>query len=96
MILSRQLFSLRWQCCLSFTAVFPRRLRLDVDVAGLTNREKFGYVERVSWFSEFSFGSFPVGSYVPAAHESWASSLFNPYGDLSIVGEKFFELCAGR
>ena len=64
--------------------------------AGLTNRERFGYVERVSWFSEFSFGSFPVGSYVPAAHEAWASSLFNPFGDLSIVGEKFFELCAGR
>ena len=53
-------------------------------------------MERVSWFSEFSFGSFPVGSYVPAAHEAWASSLFNPYGDLSVVGEKFFELCAGR
>ena len=53
-------------------------------------------MERVSWFSEFSFGSFPVGSYVPAAHEAWASSLFNPYGDLSIVGEKFFGLCAGR
>ena len=65
-------------------------------LAGLTNRQRFGYVERVSWFSEFSFGSFPVGSYVPAAHEAWASSLFNPYGDLSIVGEKFFELCAGR
>ena len=77
--------------------MFPTRLRSDVDVvAGLTNREKFGYVERVSWFSEFSFGSFPVGSYVPAAHEAWASSLFNPYGDLSVVGEKFFELCAGR
>ena len=65
-------------------------------LAGLTNRQRFGYVERVSWFSEFSFGSFPVGSYVPAAHEAWASSLFNPYGDLSIVGEKFFGLCAGR
>ena len=70
MILSRQLFSVRRQCWRAFAAVFPTRLRSDVDVvAGLTNRERFGYVERVSWFSEFSFGSFPVGSYVPAAHE---------------------------
>ena len=63
--------------------------------SGLMNRDTYGYVERVSWFSEFSFGSFPVGSYVPAPRESWVSSLFNPFGDLSSVGEAFFGLCGG-
>ena len=63
---------------------------------GLTNRTEFDYVERVSWFSEFSFGSFPVGDYVPAPQEAWTSSLFNPFGDMSVVGEKFFGLCGAQ
>jgi hypothetical protein len=29
---------------------------------GLMNRTEFSYVEAVSWFSEFSFGSFPTGT----------------------------------
>lgn len=62
---------------------------------GLMNRSLFPYVERVSWFSEFSFGSFPVGDYVPAPREAWTSSLFNPFGDLSVVGEKYFGMCSG-
>lgn len=63
---------------------------------GLKNRSLFPYVERVSWFSEFSFGSFPVGEYLPAPREAWTSSLFNPFGDLSVVGEKYFGMCSGE
>ncbi|CAE8722945.1 unnamed protein product [Polarella glacialis] len=60
---------------------------------GLTNREKFGYVEKVSWFSSFSFPSFKIGEYEPREHEVWSSSLFFPYGQLSGVGQTFFHFC---
>lgn len=60
---------------------------------GLTNRAKFWYVERVSWFSSFSFPSFKMGEYEPRKFEVWSSSLFNPFGKLSPVGERFFGLC---
>ena len=62
---------------------------------GLMNRTLFGYVEALSWFSEYSFGSFPTGNYTPAVRESWASSLFGAYGDLSVVGKAFFGRCGG-
>lgn len=66
---------------------------------GLTNRAAgsvggFGYVERVSWFSEFNFPAFNVSGYAPAANEAWVSTLFNPFGGLSPVGETFFSFCA--
>merc|ERR1719476_195303 len=64
---------------------------------GLTNRDKYGYVEKVSWFSEYSFPSFPVGAsqtggpdYIPAPYEPWVSSLFQPFGALTEIGSRFF------
>lgn len=65
---------------------------------GLTNRSPasqggFAFVERVSWFSEFNFGSFTVSGVAPKPHETWASSLFDPFGSLSSVGEAFFSHC---
>jgi hypothetical protein len=38
--------------------------------AGLMNRTLFPYVSHVSWFSEFSFGSFPTGNYTPTVRSS--------------------------
>jgi len=65
---------------------------------GLANRDPgptgFGYVERVSWFSEFFFPSFTVSGIDPKPNEMWSSSLFNPYGGLSPVGTEFFKHCA--
>lgn len=72
---------------------------------GLGNRQPggaggFGFVERVSWFSEFNFGSFNLTAskngpgYTPRPNEQWVSSLFNPFGGLSPVGTKFFSHCA--
>mmetsp|Transcript_5820 Transcript_5820/g.12487 ORF Transcript_5820/g.12487 Transcript_5820/m.12487 type:complete len:362 (+) Transcript_5820:68-1153(+) len=60
---------------------------------GLNNRETFGFVEKVSWFSDYSFDSFKVGTYVPHENEVWSSTLFFPYGQLSPVGERFFSHC---
>jgi hypothetical protein len=65
---------------------------------GLQNRAAataggFGYVERVSWFSEFNFPSFPTGNYTPAPHEVWISTLFDAFGGLSSIGETFAGLC---
>jgi|EP01046_Picozoa_sp_COSAG06_P019523 hypothetical protein len=34
------------------------------------NRTLFPYVSHVSWFSEFSFGSFPTGNYTPTVRSS--------------------------
>jgi len=67
---------------------------------GLTNRNSaaeggFGYVERVSWFSEFNFASFSVSNSTPAPFETWSSSLFDPFGSLSQVGEAYFQHCNG-
>ncbi|CAE7848978.1 SLC8A1 [Symbiodinium microadriaticum] len=36
---------------------------------GLQNRQLFGFVERISWFSEWSMGAFTLGSYKPHAYE---------------------------
>ena len=44
----------------AFVTQFARDL-LDPST-GLMNRTEFFYVEAVSWFSEFSFGSFPTGA----------------------------------
>jgi hypothetical protein len=68
---------------------------------GLTNRSPgssggFGFVEKVSWFSEFFFPPFTVSGVTPAAFESWSSSLFDPYGGLNEVGEKFFGYCGNK
>lgn len=60
---------------------------------GLTNRDKYGFVQRCSWFSEYFFASFNVSGVVPGEFETWSSSLFNPFGGLSPVGEKFFSYC---
>ncbi len=61
---------------------------------GLADRDTFGYVERVSYFSEMSFPAFNISGVVPREHEAWSSSLFNPFGGLSPVGSAFFEHCA--
>ncbi|CAE8608129.1 unnamed protein product, partial [Polarella glacialis] len=60
---------------------------------GLTNRTKYGFVEKISWFSSYSFPSFKIGDYQPRANEVWSSSLFFPFGQLSPVGERFFSIC---
>merc|ERR1719414_1067616 len=61
---------------------------------GLTNRATYGYVEKVSWFSEWSFPSFKVGSYTPHKDEVWSSSLFEPTtGRFTPVGEHFVAQC---
>ena len=76
-------------------AAFAENLMNPKD--GLTNRAPgptgFGFVEKVSWFSEFFFNSFPMGNSTPAPFETWSSSLFNPFGGLSVVGETFFNHC---
>jgi len=61
---------------------------------GLADRSKYPYVERVSWFSEMSFPAFKLGDTVPSVNEAWSSSLFNPFGGLSPVGDAFFANCA--
>ena len=60
---------------------------------GLGDRAKYGHVARVSWFSEFFFPAFNVSGVAAKPMESWSSSLFNPFGELSAVGEKFFSFC---
>ena len=77
-------------------AGFVRDLMNEED--GLANRAAaasngFGFVERVSWFSEFFFPAFNVSGVPAAPMESWSSSLFNPFGDLSVVGQEFFSHC---
>ncbi|CAE7654046.1 SLC8A1, partial [Symbiodinium sp. CCMP2456] len=37
---------------------------------GLQNRQLFGFVERISWFSEWSMGAFTLGSYKPHSYEA--------------------------
>ena len=61
---------------------------------GLGDRTMFPYVERVSWFSEMSFPAFNVSGVVPKENEAWTSSLFNPFGGLTPVGDAFFANCA--
>lgn len=60
---------------------------------GLTNRQQFGYVQRVSWFSEWSFGAFTTDGIVPNPLTAWASSLFYPFGSLSPLGTAYFGHC---
>jgi hypothetical protein len=64
---------------------------------GLSNRAVdggFPFVERVSWFSEFFFPAFNVSGVAAKPMESWSSSLFDPFGGLTVVGERFFAHCA--
>jgi hypothetical protein len=60
---------------------------------GLTNRVKYDFVEKVSWFSVWSFFAFELDDELPENYEAWSSTLFNPYGSLSQVGEAFFSYC---
>lgn len=87
----------------SFVANFVDRLMAPN--TGLANRRSgsaggFGFVERISWFSEFNFGSFNLTAskngpgYTPRTNEQWVSSLFDPFGGLSPIGAKFFAHCA--
>eukprot|EP00441_Pelagodinium_beii_P022905 CAMPEP_0197670690 /NCGR_PEP_ID=MMETSP1338-20131121/75077_1 /TAXON_ID=43686 ORGANISM="Pelagodinium beii, Strain RCC1491" /NCGR_SAMPLE_ID=MMETSP1338 /ASSEMBLY_ACC=CAM_ASM_000754 /LENGTH=377 /DNA_ID=CAMNT_0043250459 /DNA_START=46 /DNA_END=1179 /DNA_ORIENTATION=+ len=63
---------------------------------GLLNRQLFSYVERISWFSEWSMGAFTMGDYVPKKYEAWSSSLFEPTtGHPTPHGQRFLELCGG-
>lgn len=54
---------------------------------GLADRTKYDFVEKVSWFSEFFFPGFNVTGHTVAENEQWSSSLFNPFGGLTPVGE---------
>ncbi|CAK9006159.1 unnamed protein product [Durusdinium trenchii] len=61
---------------------------------GLQNRELFSYVERISWFSEWSMGAFKLSSYVPHMDEAWSSSLFEPTtGHFTPHGQSFIRHC---
>eukprot|EP01065_Artemidia_motanka_P043638 TRINITY_DN6082_c0_g1_i1.p2 TRINITY_DN6082_c0_g1~~TRINITY_DN6082_c0_g1_i1.p2 ORF type:complete len:351 (+),score=91.50 TRINITY_DN6082_c0_g1_i1:51-1103(+) len=60
---------------------------------GLHNRTAYGYVEKVSWFSSWSFQAFNMSGKVPRTNEVWSSGLFYPFGDISPVGKAFFENC---
>jgi len=61
---------------------------------GLQNRSAFSFVERVSWFSEWSMGAFTLGSYKPRTYEAWSSSLFEPTtGRFTPHGARFVFYC---
>ena len=61
---------------------------------GLTNRATYPYVEKVSWFSEWSFDAFTVSGVTPRPFETWSSNLFFPLsGELSPAGTAFFGAC---
>jgi len=61
---------------------------------GLANRDTFGFVERVSWFSDWSFDAFNVSGVAPRPFETWSSTLFDPFGPMSPVGQRFFSHCS--
>jgi hypothetical protein len=60
---------------------------------GLNNRTQFSYLEKVSWFSDYAFGSFNVSGVAPQPYETWSSTLFYPFGGLSPVGSAFVSAC---
>ncbi|CAE7582387.1 SLC8A1, partial [Symbiodinium pilosum] len=61
---------------------------------GLQNRQIFGFVERISWFSEWSMGAFTLGGYKPRTYEAWSSSLFEPTtGRFTPHGARFVHYC---
>lgn len=60
---------------------------------GLASRDKFPYLEKVSWFSSYDFPAFSMDDYDPPPLVAWTSSLFHPFGSLSPVGERFFDIC---
>jgi len=60
---------------------------------GLTNRDNYPYLSHVSWFSAYSFSAFTIDGIVPHQNESWTSTLFSPFGNISKIGEKFFSYC---
>lgn len=63
---------------------------------GLQNREIFGFVDRISWFSEWSMGAFQLSSYTPQQDEAWSSSLFEPTtGHFTPHGARFIHHCGG-
>lgn len=74
--------------------IVPFAQGLMATSGGLADRNKYGFVARVSWFSEWFFPAFNVSGVPSKQFESWASSLFEPYGGLSKVGDAFFANCA--
>merc|ERR1711865_384073 len=54
----------------------------------------FGYLSHVSWFSEYFFPSFKMSGTSPKPNEVWSSTLFQPFGGLTLVGDNFFKYCA--
>merc|ERR1719277_1506562 len=60
---------------------------------GLTNRDNYPYLSHVSWFSAYSFSAFTIDGNVLHQNESWTSTLFSPFGNISKIGEKFFSYC---
>merc|ERR1712048_1384072 len=64
---------------------------------GLGNRDKFHFVELVTYFSDYVFPAFATGSYTPATNEMWSSSLFVPIdGNFTSVGQAFVTKCGGK
>ncbi|CAJ1402281.1 unnamed protein product [Effrenium voratum] len=49
---------------------------------GLQNRQLFGFLDRVSWFSQWSVGSFQLGSYAPHTDEVPVAGRTNSQGRL--------------
>lgn len=74
--------------------IVPFVTKLMSPAGGLADRTAFGYLARVSWFSEWSFPAFDVAGAAARPNEAWQSSLFDPFGGLSPLGDVFFENCA--
>ena len=74
--------------------IAPFAQKLMSAQGGLADRAKYGFVSRVSWFSEWKFAAFEIKGSAPREFESWSSSLFDPFEGLSKVGDAFFANCA--
>lgn len=74
--------------------IVPFVKRLMSPSGGLADRERYGFVSHVSWFSEWYFPAFNVSGEAAREWENWSSSLFEPFGSLSDVGDAFFQNCA--
>ena len=61
--------------------------------SGLNNRAQYGFVELVAWLHEQSLAPFTINTSVPRPNQRWTSALFGPFGELSSLGQRFFEYC---
>ena len=58
--------------------------------SGLHNRDAYGYVEKVSWFSSWAFSAFNVSGRVPRLHEMWSSNTNYPSPEKCPQRERLF------